>query len=447
MRLRGLGANAPEVVGPGAVALVLGVVILVLLSPGLRLGSSGGDPNVIRIYSSLPNRTSHIGIEHGIQMAIDEAGKQVSTAMGTYRIDFVPLTDDAPQVGTGGNVTGYKWNADVELANARRAAADPDAMVYIGTYNSGAAKISIPVLNRVHMAMISPGNTYPGLTKHEASAANEPWIYYPLGFRNYFRVVPADDLQGRAAAAFAQQIIKAKSVYVLDDTELYGVGIARIFAQEARRLGLTVLNAGADTESIDVRPTTTNYGALAGQIVGLNPDMVYFGGDVSNHPALVLKALRDARFPGAFMGADAIVSDDFIVQAGRAAVNGGPVYSTLVGLPLNQMKGAAAAWVSDYKSRYPNDSDDFASFGYEAGRVALKAIEKAGKKDREAIRAAMTTVSSVDLPANRQILDNWQFDGNGDTSLVTISMLQGGTQWNYLGGMSFANNTWTFQPK
>src|SRR5438105_14610459 len=143
-------------------------------------------------------------------------------------------------------------------------------MAYIGTYNSGAAKISIPVLNRVHMAMISPGNTYPGLTKPGTGTAGEPWTYYPLGVRNYFRVVPADDLQGAAAAAYAKEI-GAHSVYVLDDTELYGKGIATIFASQARNLGLNVVGG---SESIDVH--ATDYTQLANKIVQTKPDLVYF---------------------------------------------------------------------------------------------------------------------------------------------------------------------------
>ena len=41
------------------------------------------------------------------------------------------------------------------------------AMVYMATYNSGAAKISIPIMNEAGMAMISYANTYPGLTKDD----------------------------------------------------------------------------------------------------------------------------------------------------------------------------------------------------------------------------------------------------------------------------------------
>src|SRR5439155_1180226 len=83
--------------------------------------------------------------------------------------------------------------------NANKAVGDPLAIVYIGTYNSGAAKVSIPITNRAHMAQVTPANTYPGLTKKRGAAPGEPEIYRPAGVVNYFRPMPADDIQGAVA--------------------------------------------------------------------------------------------------------------------------------------------------------------------------------------------------------------------------------------------------------
>lgn len=436
MRNRSFSFTALEVVIPVALALVLGLGLFVTLTPGLGLGKSS-DPQVVRIYSSVP-QPSYDSMVHGIQMAIDESNGRA----GDFRIEYVPLNDAVKQ--PDGRVT---WDANVELANARRAVEDPEAMAYIGTYNSGAAKISIPVLNRVHMAMISPGNTYPGLTKPGTGTAGEPWVYYPLGIRNYFRVVPADDLQGSAAAAYAKQI-GVKSVYVLDDTELYGHGIAVIFAQTAKDLGIKV--AGGP-EGIDVR--AKDYNALASKIVAAQPDLVYFGGTASNQPGLVLRALRQAGYNNAFMGADGIVDKTFVEQSGELqnSTANAEVYSTLVGLPASKLAGAGADWYSRYKSRWSNDdNEDFAPFGYEAARVAIHGIAQAGKKDREAVRAAVASTSSADLPAPH-ILGDWKFDANGDTSLVNISVQSltnnADNPWGYIGLMVFEpqTRTWTLQ--
>src|SRR5204863_59288 len=107
-------------------------------------------------------------------------------------LEVVNLDDASPQTG--------KWDGAVEAENANKAVGDPLAIVYIGTYNSGAAKVSIPITNRAHMAQVTPANTYPGLTKKRGAAPGEPEIYRPGGFVNYFRPIPADDIQGAVGA-------------------------------------------------------------------------------------------------------------------------------------------------------------------------------------------------------------------------------------------------------
>lgn len=434
MRNRGFNFRTREVLWPALVTLALGVAILFALTPGLGAGRST-DPGLMRIYSSVPMEAFN-SIVHGIEMALEEAGREA----GGFRLDYRPL--NGARLQPNGS---FKWDAALELANARAAAADPDAMVYIGTYNSGAAKISIPVLNRVNMAMISPGNTYPGLTKPGTGTAGEPWVYYPLGLRNYFRVLTADDLQGAAAAAYAKEI-GAGSVYILDDTELYGKGIATIVGRSAQELGLSVVGG---PESIDVR--TRNYASLAAKIVGANPDLVYFGGVTANNPGLVLAALRNAGYSGVFMGADGIIGEDFSEQVreggGDIPDASGQIFGTLPGLPAAKLTGPGADWYQRYKSRFPNDdNEDFAPFGYEAARVAISAINRAQAKDREKIRAAVAQTTSADL-AGEPILGDWRFDPNGDTSLITISVQRLGDRWDYEGVMQYNSETkrWQFQ--
>src|SRR5438045_3902046 len=98
------------------------------------------------------------------------------------------------------------WDAAKEAENANQALNDADVMVYLGTFNSGAAKVSIPILCKTNLGMISPANTYPGLTKKIEGAveANEPDVYYEGCKRNYTRVVPSDEIQGAAAAKWSK---------------------------------------------------------------------------------------------------------------------------------------------------------------------------------------------------------------------------------------------------
>jgi branched-chain amino acid transport system substrate-binding protein len=165
----------------------------------------------------------------------------------------------------------------------------------------------------------------------------------------------------------------------------------------------------------------------------------------------VLRDLAAAGYRGSFMGADGIADNSFI--EGTRNLQAGEIYSTLVGLPAAKLTGAGADWYQRYKQKYPNDDNqDFAPFGYEAAKVALSAIERAGKKDREAIRQAVASTGTDQIKGDH-ILGEWKFDQNGDTSLVTISVQHlgqspesGNTEWLYQGLMSFNADTkvWTF---
>jgi branched-chain amino acid transport system substrate-binding protein len=371
----------------------------------LLLGSVPGmlqaqESSRIKLVSSLPrqggDKLQTDTIVNAVRMALDEANGQAAG----FALDYQDLDDATPARG--------KWDAAQEAANANQAVNDPDVMVYLGTFNSGAAKVAIPILNQADLVMISPANTYPGLTKPGKGEANEPDVYYPTGVRNYARVVPADDLQGAVAANWAKSL-GVQSVFVLDDAELYGAGIAKVFADTARQIGLKV--AGGP-EGID--PQAPDYRALAIKINVTKPDLVYFGGITSNNAGKLWKDLRDALGKDVkLMGPDGIDETAFLQAAGEAAEG---TFVTFGGLPPDQYTGAAADWLQRYRARFQSDPEVYAIYGFEATKAALDAVGRAGVKDRAAIRDAVFATQNF-----QGVLGTWSFDPNGDTSLTTMS--------------------------
>ena len=140
----------------------------------------------------------------------------------------------------------------------------------MGTYNSGCAKIEVPVLNQDPtgpMLMISHANTNPGLTK--AWDPGEPDKYYPTGTRNYGRIIATDDFQGQAGAQFAAQGPRSvKKCFVLNDAQTYGQGVAT----GLRRRGP---EAGHRRSSPTRRgtPSRPNYTALFEKAQGQEPGL------------------------------------------------------------------------------------------------------------------------------------------------------------------------------
>jgi len=376
-------------------------------------GSGGGDPaaggaaggggatsGTIKIVSSLPHTGNSNAVagamRDGIQLALAEAGNKA----GQFTIVYEAMDDASAKKGD--------WDPEVEAANADKAVKDPNVMVYIGTYNSGAAKISMPVLNRAGLVMVSPANSYPGLTKPGKGEANEPDIYRPSGKISFFRVVPADDLQGAMGATWMKQM-GAKTVYVLDARDLYGRGIADVFTQTAEDLGLRVVGR----EGID--PKAQEYKSLMTKIKALNPDYVYFGGTTANNPGQVAKDMVAVGLKAKLMVPDGCFDTAFITAAGAANLND-RAFVTFGGVPPDKLTGLGATFVEKYRKRYNKMPEAYGVYGYVAAQVALAAIEKAGVKDREAIRAAVQAYKAED-----SALGPFSFDENGDTTMAVMS--------------------------
>ena len=379
------------------------VVGLIIAGSLLASGRSGpaDNPNVVKIVSSLPRTGSAKAqtdtIVNGIHIALSEANLK----SGEFDVVYGDWDDATAAAG--------QWTAEAETANARRAVRDPDVMVYIGTYNSGAAKMSMPILNRAQLLMVSPANTAPGLTKPGKGDPGEPEMYRPTGEINYVRVVPADDLQGPLSARWAQEL-GVKRVYVLDDNQVYGKGIARFFVAACQDLGIEVLGH----ESIDDK--AQEFKALMTTIKGLQPDLIYFGGTTQTKGGQIAKDMVAAGLACKLMVPDACYEDAFIAAAGASNLND-RCYVTFGGLPPQKLTGAGREFVEKYQARYGREPESYAIYGYEAAKVALAAIELAGRKDRPAIVAAALAIRDFQAGA----LGSWSFDANGDTTIRTIS--------------------------
>jgi branched-chain amino acid transport system substrate-binding protein len=360
----------------------------------------GGGADTVKIVSSLPRTGSANAVSNamvnGIRLALAEAGGRA----GKFRVVYEDWDDASARKGD--------WDPEVEAANADKAVKDPSIVAYIGPYNSGAAKISMPILNRAGLVMISPAATYPGLTKEGLGEQNEPGVYRPTGKVNFFRVVPADDLQGAVGARWAQKL-GAKSVYILDNRELYGRGLADVFQQTAEDIGLKVLGR----EGVDAK--AQEYKSLMIKIKALDPDFLFFGGNVQTNGGQVAKDLVAVGLRARFMAPDGCFETAFITAAGPPNVNG-RAYITFGGVPPDQLTGLGATFLANYRSRFGRDPEAYAVYTYVAAQIVLDSIRRAGVKDRDAIREAVGSYRAED-----SALGPLSFDKNGDTTMGVIS--------------------------
>jgi branched-chain amino acid transport system substrate-binding protein len=330
----------------------------------------------------------------------------------------------------GSYIVGYR-SCDDSTAQAgdfenRRCAANANAYAHaqrlvavIGPYNSYCATVEIPILNRAPggpLAMISPANTYSGLTRSgpwvEAGGyRGEPDVYYPTGVRNYFRLRPGDDLQGAAHAVLARRL-GLGSVYVLDDGSGFWKGLlSDPFRNAADRLGVRI--AGSATFD----PAAKSYGALAVRVARSGAQGVVIGGDPFDGGDRLLKALRArlgvrVTIMGGFLFAFA---PDVLKKTGPAARG---MYATTLDLPLTALPLTATGHA------FARDVGAFtapAQGVLEAGQAAELVMAAIGRSDG--------TRSSVldELRAsevNDGILGSFRFDTNGDITTASIPILR-----------------------
>jgi branched-chain amino acid transport system substrate-binding protein len=376
--------------------ILWGIILFLALGvTSLRAGEQA--KGVIKLYTSWPMQGAMIPEGTAMKRAVDLAIEHAGGMMAGYKVDIVNLDDASPVTGS--------WDGTVEAENAQKAIADPDAMVYIATYNSGAAKVSMPITNKVGMAQVTVANTYPGLTK-PGNAPGEPGIYRPTGKVNYFRAHPADDIQGAAAAKLAQ-CLGFKRVFILDDRQLYGKGIADGFAKTAKELGLQVVgHEGVESVDIDFR-------ALLTKVKAANPNLVYGGFVIDSGGPQVIQQMKALGLFDAgvkFMGPDGLYSPALVEQATPAAVNNN-VYATFAGLPPDQLPTEVGKrFYADYKAKYKEEPIGWAMYAYQATIVTLDAVKRADAKDRGKILDALRNTKNFE-----GITGRFSFDDNGDT--------------------------------
>jgi branched-chain amino acid transport system substrate-binding protein len=380
--------------------------------PAACKDKKGTSSTEIHVYSSLPRQ----GTNTEQTNTLVEQIKQVldGQKIGDFTIKYFDL-DDSSAANNG------DWDGAVEQANANKVVADPDAMVYIGTYNSGAAKLSIPILNAACIVMISPANTYPGLTKvvDGVTQPGEPDLYYPGGYRNYARPIATDDVQGAAGAEWAKTQGKTKA-YVLDDTQLYGAGLAKAWAQHANKIGLEVVSPNKTSEGFDAK--ATDYSALAQKIKASGADVIYIGSITGQNTGKLWKDLRAGLPDITIMSGDGVFEKSWYDGAGASA-NG--TFLTFGGLGPDQLTGAGKEWFDKYKTDHNGDQPaTYTAYGNAAATTALEALKKAGTNDRYEVLKAVMATKDLDT-----VLGKLTFDANGDAIGGSISGYKVETSW------------------
>jgi branched-chain amino acid transport system substrate-binding protein len=367
-----------------------------------------GKPELL-IASDLPLQGANRPLTTEMAQAVAFILKQHDWKAGGKTIGYQSCDDSTAQAGS--------WDSAKCTANARAYANNKAVVGVVGTFNSGCAKLEIPIANRATdgpLAYVSPANTYPGLTiSGPGTESGEPDVYYPTGKRNYARVVWNDQFQGAADAQFAKDQ-GMKKVYVLTDKETYGNGIATLFINYAKKLGI---------QTVPGRPeawdkNASSYDAIATKIKQTGADAVFLGGIICNNGGKLIKDLRAGLAgsvtlfaPDGFTPIDAAT----IKTSGQASEG---MFITQPGIPSDQLSGAGKTFVEDFTKENGKEPDPYTNYAAQATDVLLTAIDKADA-ERSKVAEGLFNQDVKD-----GILGNFKIDENGDTTLGTVSVWQ-----------------------
>jgi branched-chain amino acid transport system substrate-binding protein len=357
-----------------------------------------GSPDFI-IASDLPLqgaiRHQTLQINRAIVWELQDKGWKA----GPYKIGYQSCDDSTAQAAG--------WDTGKCATNAHLYAANRSVIGVVGTFNSGCAKIEIPILNRANpgpVAMVSSANTSPGITTTGPGAdPGEPNKYYPRGIRNYARVVANDQYQGAADAMFAKSL-GVKKVYVLNDKQTYGVGVALTYAGAAKKLGLTVLaDKGWDAKQ-------TSYEALANAIKKSGAQLVFVGGIACNNGQ---KLLQDIKAVNPKIKLQ--MPDGFSDPNANGAVGNG-AFISVAGQPPNKLTGKGALFIKKFGKSIGEYPNPYAAYGAEAAEVLLNAVARSGG-NRANVSKALFGMS-----VRNGILGSFTINSQGDTSGAAITV-------------------------
>ncbi|MEU9142898.1 branched-chain amino acid ABC transporter substrate-binding protein [Streptomyces sp. NPDC048349] len=366
--------------------------------------TSGGKKTVVVIGVDAPLTGSLSALGQGIKNSVDLAAKTANKNNEVPGIEFkVEALDDQAVPASG-------------QANATKLVGNKDVLGVVGPLNSGVAQQMQGVFASANLAQVSPANTNPSLSQGDNWGKGE----FKRPFPTYFRTAATDVVQGKFAAQYLFKDAGKKKVFVVDDKQTYGAGLAAIFSDEFKKLGGEVVG----TDHVTVKET--DFSSTADKVKSSGADSVYFGGQYPEGGLLADQIKKTgANIP--LMGGDGIQDPAFITASGEA--NEGDL-STSIGYPVEKLP-TAKQFIEDYKAGgYKDPYAAYGGYSYDAGWAVIQAVKAAvaangGKLPTDARAKVVEALGKVSFEG---VTGKVAFDEYGDTTnkQLTVYKVEGG---------------------
>ncbi|MCX2183107.1 branched-chain amino acid ABC transporter substrate-binding protein [Streptomyces sp. SKN60] len=364
--------------------------------------AGGGTTVVIGVDAPLTGSLSALGqgIKNSVDLAVQTANKQKLVPGVTFKIEAL---DDQAVPASG-------------QANATKLVGNKDVVGVVGPLNSGVSQQMQGVFAAANLAQVSPANTNPSLSQGDNWGKGE----FKRPFKTYFRTAATDVVQGKFAAQYLFKDAGKKKVYVVDDKQTYGAGLAGIFTDEFKRLGGQVVG----TDHVTVKET--DFSSTADKVKSSGADSVYFGGQYPEG-GLLSDQIKKTGAKVPVMGGDGIYDPAFISASGEA--NEGDL-ATSIGYPVEKLD-TAKKFIEDYKAAgYKDPYAAYGGYSYDAGWAIIQAVKavvdaNGGKVPTDARAKVTEALGKVSFDG---VTGKVSFDEYGDTTnkQLTVYKVEGG---------------------
>ena len=310
--------------------------------------------------------------ENGARMAIDELNAQ-GVEIGGKKVKFeLVAEDDAADPKQGTAVAQKLCDAKVNGV--------------VGHLNSGTTIPASKIYNQCGLPMVTPSATNPDLTT--------------LGYKNVFRLLANDKALGAGLAQYAAKTLKLKKVAIIDDRTAYGQGVAGVFRQTAKELGLEVVSEQyTNDKAVDFMSILTS-------IKSKKPDGIFFGG-MDPQAGPMLRQMQQLGLSKAYLfGGDGICTDK-LIELSSGAKTLGNVLCAVGGASLDKLP-SGKAWRAKYDAKFPGQFQVYSPYTYDATMVLVDAMKRAGSVDPKVYGPKL-------VEANYQgVTAKVQFESNGE---------------------------------
>lgn len=341
-------------------------------------GTAAGQTFKIGFQGALSGDNQQLGINeiNSVNLAVQQAN-----AKGDLKFKLAVLKSD--DTGT----------ADKAPAAATALIQDPAVVGVVGPIFSGPTSATGKTYAAAGMGLISPSATNADLTSS--------------GFTTFHRIVPTDGVEGAAAADYLAK--KFKNVFVVDDTTVYGKGVADVVEKGLK-------SAGVKTERQGVPQNTQDYGAISQTVKSSGATAMFYGG-YDAQAALFAKALQSSGFAGLKMTGNGGKSTVF--TSGSGAAGNGWYFSC--GCQDATTAPEAKDFNAAYTAAYSTPPSTYSPEAYDATNAMISAISAAAATGAVTRQSVETAINALDY---KGITTQVKFQPNGEVAQATVNLYQ-----------------------